>query len=215
MWCLTWDRAWHTQTTTRHTLCGSFASKTDEITYTINQKVPDWVSSVKTWVDLDPVLQYTVDEGGVTVTCDGEAVEGAIVGIEDQRLTVTISDASSLRGKTITIVYKAMLRSDANLDAYLNSAGTTASVPYQAHTVFDGQEDNAVASEKEFVKFQVGSSGGTTKQSSTTPATTRSSGTLATTNGTLAKTGDPASFAFVAVTASAGVAALVAGRRRR
>ena len=183
---------------------GGFASKTDEITYTVSQKVPDWVTSVKTWVDLDPVLQYTVDEGDVTVTCDGEAVEGAAVSIEDQRLTVTIADASSLRGKTINIAYKAMLRSDANLDAYLNSAGTTASVPYQAHTVFDGEEDNAVASEEEFVKFQVGSSSGTSKQSSATSAKTS----------TLAKTGDVTSFAPVAV-AAVGALALAAARRRR
>ena len=187
---------------------GGFASKTDEITYTISQKVPDWASSVKTWVDLDPVLQYTVDEGGVTVTCDGEAVTGAVVSIGDQRLTVTVADASSLRGKTIKIGYKAMLRSDANLDAYLNSAGTTASVPYQAHTVFDGEEDNAVASEKEYVKFQVGSSSGTSKQSSGTSAATKSSGTLA-------KTGDATSFASVAVAAVSGTLALAAARRRR
>lgn len=186
---------------------GNFASKTDEITYTVSQKVPDWASSVKTWVDLDPVLQYTVDEGGVTVTCDGEAVAGAVVSIEDQRLTVTIADASSLRGKTINIAYRAMLRSDANLDAYLNSAGTTASVPYQAHTVFDGEEDKAVTSEKEFVKFQVGSSSGSSKQSSGTSAATKSSGTLA-------KTGDATSFASVAV-AIVGALALAAARRRR
>ena len=186
---------------------GGFASKTDEITYTISQKVPDWASSVKTWVDLDPVLQYTVDEAGVSVTCNGEKVAGAVVSIENQRLTVTIADASSLRGKTINIAYKAMLRSDANLDAYLNSAGTTASVPYQAHTVFDGEEDNAVASEKEYVKFQVGSSSGTSKQSSTTSAATKSTGTLA-------KTGDVTSFASVAV-AAVGALALVATRRRR
>jgi fimbrial isopeptide formation D2 family protein/LPXTG-motif cell wall-anchored protein len=187
---------------------GGFASKTDEITYTISQKVPDWVTSVKTWVDLDPVLQYTVDEGDVTVTCDGEAVEGTAVSIEGQRLTITVADASSLRGKTINIAYRAMLRSDANLDAYLNSAGTTASVPYQAHTVFDGEEDNAVESEEEFVKFQVGSSSGASKQSSATPATAK-------TTGTLAKTGDVTSFAPVAVAAVSGALALVVARRRR
>lgn len=186
---------------------GNFASKTDEITYTISQKVPDWATSVKTWVDLDPVLRFTVDEGDVAVTCGGEAVEAAVVSIEGQRLTVTVADASSLRGKTINIAYRAMLRSDANLDAYLNSAGTTASVPYQAHTVFDGEEDNAVASEEEFVKFQVGSSSGTSKQSSATSATAK-------TTSTLAKTGDVTSFAPFAV-AAAGALALAAARRRR
>ena len=156
-------------------------------------------------MDLESVLQYTTDASGVTVTCDGADVEGAAVTIDGQRLTVEVADATSLRGKTIQVAYKAKLRTGADLTPYLNSAKTTASVPYQAHTVFDGDEANAVSSTSESVKFQVGSGSGTTKTS--TASTSKTS--------TLAKTGDPASLAGVFAMAATGATAVLAGRRRR
>jgi hypothetical protein len=38
----------------------AFTSQADEVAYTVNQEVPKWVTSVRTWVDLESVLQYTV-----------------------------------------------------------------------------------------------------------------------------------------------------------
>lgn len=172
---------------------------------------------------------YTAVEGSVIVTLTPAYLDTLATG--EHTLTATFDDGSAEAKFTVAeastpstkksypaptmsnskggnFASKTMLRSGANLDAYLNSAGTTASVPYQAHTVFDGEEDNTVASEKEYVKFQVGSSSGTSKQSSGTSAATKS-------NGTLAKTGDMTSFASVAVAAVSGTLVLAAARRRR
>ena len=99
----------------------AFASQSDEITYTVNQEVPGWATSVRTWVDLENVLQYTVDASDVAVTSDDAALSSAKVTIDGQRLTVAIDDATALRGKTIQISYNAKLRSGAELGPYLNA----------------------------------------------------------------------------------------------
>ena len=178
----------------------AFASQTDEITYTVNQEVPNWATSVRTWVDLESVLQYTVDASDVAVTSDGAALSSAKVTIDGQRLTVAIDDATALRGKTIQISYNAKLRSGAELGPYLNAEGNVASVPYQAHTSFDG-ESKVVSSQVESVKFRVsaasGSSAGATKSS-------------------LAKTGDSVSYtapAAIALVALATATLALATRR--
>ena len=177
----------------------AFASQTDEITYTVNQEVPGWATSVRTWVDLENVLQYTVDAGGVTVTSDGVALSSAKVSIDGQRFTVAIDDATALHGKTIQITYKAKLRSGANLDPYLNPAKNIASVPYQAHTSFDG-ESKVVSSQVENVKFRVSAASGSSA------GATRSS---------LAKTGDAMSYAVPAALAELAAAMLALAARRR
>ena len=189
----------------------AFASQTDEITYTVNQEVPSWATSVRTWVELESVLQYTVDSRDVTVTCDGAPLSSAKATIDGQKLTVAIDDATALRGKTIQISYKAKLRSGAQLDPYLNDAKNTALVPYQARTSFDG-ESQAVASRAENVKFMVSA----TKGGSDSTASSASSGGS---RSGLAKTGDAVSFAAPAAAALAALVtaalALVARRRRR
>lgn len=184
----------------------AFASQTDEITYTVNQEVPRWATSVLTWVDLESVLQYTTDASGVVVTSDGAAISSATVTIDGQKLTVAIDDATALRGKTMQISYRAKLRSGAKLGPYLNAAQNIASVPYQAHTSFDG-ESTVVSSQMESVKFRVSAaSGGSTR--------TASAG-----GSSLAKTSDavpyavPAATALVALTAAA--LAFAARRRMR
>ena len=186
----------------------AFASQTDEITFTVNQEVPDWATSVRTWIDLESVLQYTTDAGGVTVTSDGAALSSAKISIDGQRLAVAIDDATALRGKTIQISYRAKLRSGANLDPYLNADKNTASVPYQAHSSFDG-ESEVVSSQVESVKFRVSASKG---GSSRTPSAGGS-------RRVLPKTGDVASYAVPATTAlgalAAAALALVARRRTR
>ena len=187
----------------------AFASQADEITYTVSQEVPSWATSVRTWVDLESVLQYTADASDVAVTCDGAALSSAKVTIDGQKLTVTIDDATALRGKTIQISYKAKLRSGAKLDPYLNAAKNTASVPYQAHTSFDG-ESKVVSSQVESVKFRVSAAKDTSTKAASAASANRSS---------LAKTGDavpyaaPAATALVALTAAA--LALAARRRTR
>ena len=188
----------------------AFASQTDEITYTVNQEVPSWATSVRTWVDLENVLQYTVDADGVTVTSDGEVLDSAKVTIDGQRLTVTIDDATGLRGKTIQISYKAKLRSGAKLDPYLNANKDTASVPYQAHTSFN-DESKVVSSQVGSVKFSV-----STAKSGSTSAT-RAATTTSTSGSSLAKTGDAALYALFAAAAPVALAAaaLAARRRRR
>lgn len=208
---------------------GWFTKTSETITYTVKQKVPDWASSLRTWVDLDPVLEFTTDETGVTVLDDNDATVPATVTIDGQKLTITVPDATALRGKTIVITYQAKLRDGADLEPYLNANGDTASVPYQAHTVFDNEEANAVHSDKESVNFKVGSSnsssssGSSSSSSTTTPRTTSTSSTTTKSStttttaksNTLAKTGDPASVVGVAALAASGVAAMALGVRKK
>jgi len=181
---------------------GDMASTSDEITYTVSQKVPEWASSVRTWVDVEPVLQLTSDAASVAVTCDGRAVEGAKVTIDGQRVTVEVADATALRGRTLQFSYRAKVKAGADLSAYLNQARNVASVPYQAHTAFDGDESAAVASARESVKFKVSSAG----QSSSASAPRASA---------LPKTGDAAPLAGALAMALAGAGAVLAGGRRR
>ena len=189
---------------------GGFASTADVITYTVSQKVPDWASSLRTWVDLEPVLQFATDGTDIAPsTADGSAIDAKIA-IDGQRLTVEVADAASLRGSELKFSYKAKLRSDAKLDSYLNAAGDTASVPYQAHTVFDDEQNREVTSTKESVKFKVGSSKGAT----TSNSTTKSTSTAANKTATLSRTADPTSFVAALVATAAGAAALAAGWRR-
>ena len=183
----------------------AFASQTDEITYAVNQEVPSWATSVRTWVDLEDVLQYTVDASGVAVTCDGAALSSAKVSIDGQKLTVEIDDATALRGKTIQISYKAKLRSGATLDPYLNADKNIASVPYQAHTSFDG-ESKVVSSQVESVKFRASAAKGDPNSAGGSSSS-------------LPKTGDTMLYAAPAATAlvvlAAAALALAARRRQR
>lgn len=195
---------------------GSFVSTSDEITYTISQKVPVWATSVRTWVDLENVLQYTVDADGVVVTCDDAAVDSAQVTIDGQRLTIQIDDVTSLRDQSIQIAYKANLRSDANLDPYLNETKDTASVPYQASSSFDG-EHKVVSSDKEYVKFKVGSSSGSSDSSgSSSSGSSSSSGkSSSTSKSSTANTGDAMSFTVPAVLAALGAVTITFAALRR
>ncbi|MBR3326007.1 MAG: InlB B-repeat-containing protein [Atopobiaceae bacterium] len=201
-----WEKGGYPAPTMSNSRGGNITSTSDEITFTISQEVPDYAYKFRTWVDLENVLTFSSNE--VTVkTSDGESVgsDVAKVTIDGQRLTVTVSDATSLHGKTLQISYKAKVKSGANLSPYANAAGNIASVPYRARTVFDNDEDNVKSSTVEYVKFRVGTSSNTTRTSTT--SLTRAT--------TLAKTGDPTSLMGVAVTAMAGAGAVLAGWRRR
>lgn len=184
---------------------GTYTSTSQEITYTVSQAVPDYATSLRTWVDLEDVLYLTSDD--VVVWTDGGKVldsDVARVSIDGQRVTVTVDDATSLRGKTLYYSYNAKLYSDADLSPYMNSEGNMASVPYQAHTVFDGNESDVKHSKTEYVNFRVSKS-----SSGTSTKATSSKGT------TLAKTGDPTSIVFAAITAIGGAGFVLAGRKRR
>ena len=147
-----------------------------------------------------------MDASDVAVTCDGAALSSAKVSIDGQKLTVAIGDATALRGKTVRISYKAELRPGAELGPYLNAAKNIASVPYQAHTSFDG-ESKVVSSQVENVKFRVSAAKG------------GSTGTASASKSSLAKTGDAVLYAVPAATAlvalAAAALALAARRRRR
>jgi fimbrial isopeptide formation D2 family protein len=184
---------------------GSFASTSDEITYTVTQEVPGWATSVRLWTDLEPVLLYTVDEDDVTVTTsDGSTLTGVSVSIDGQRLAVEVDDASGLRGQDIQFSYKAHMRDDADLAPYLNDAKDTAAVPYRASVSFDGA-DKEVSSDTKHVKFKVSvSRSGSSKADSD--------------QGGIAKTGDSLLYVcagIVAVAATAAAVSAFANRRRK
>lgn len=184
---------------------GTFTSISEEITYTVSQAVPDYATSLRTWVDLEDVLYLTSDDV-VVWTDGGQVLDSNVtrVSIDGQRVTVTVDDATSLRGKTLYFSYNAKLYSDADLSPYMNSKGDMASVPYQAHTVFDGNEGDVKHSKTEYVNFRVSK---TSSGTSTKAASTKGS--------TLAKTGDPTSLVSAAITAIGGTGFVFAGRKRR
>jgi fimbrial isopeptide formation D2 family protein/uncharacterized repeat protein (TIGR02543 family) len=187
---------------------GYFASTGNAITYTILQKVPSGVKSMRTWVDLEGVLQYTTDASGVTVQVENGDPINASVAIDGQRLIVAIDDVTSLQNKTIRIVYSAKVRSGADLSSYTSSG--IASVPYQAHTVFDNDENNVLTSTREVVKFSVGS--GSSSGSTSSGGSSRTSTNASTS--TLAKTADPTSVVGAVVMALSGAAALACSKRK-
>jgi fimbrial isopeptide formation D2 family protein/uncharacterized repeat protein (TIGR02543 family)/LPXTG-motif cell wall-anchored protein len=191
---------------------GKLTSASEVITYTVYQGVPDYAKSFVTWVDLEDVLRFSSDDVTVT-TSDGTAVgsDVAKVAIDGQRLTVTVDDATSLRGKTLQVSYKAELADGADLSPYMNAGGTIASVPYQAHTTFDGNASDVKSSKVEYVKYRVSKSA--TSSTGSTSSTSRSS--TAGKTSTLAKTGDAASLAGVVAMALTGAGTVLAGRRRR
>lgn len=188
---------------------GAITSTTDEVTYTVSQKVPAWASSVKTWVNLESVQAFTHGKEGVAVTVDGQQYQGANVTVEGQRVTVAIADATALRGKTVQFSYTAKLKDGADLSSYLNDAKNVASVPYKAMTSFDGDESRVASSSTEYVKFNVGAPKG-----NSTPRTTPKTPSTPAKTSTLPKTGDPAPLAAVATLAASGAAFAAAGLRR-
>ena len=182
-----------------------FISRTTPVTYTISQKVHPAATYMRMWFDLDDAMNYATAWDKVAVkTADGEAIANAKVSIDGQRLQVVIEDATLLQDQIVQVVFAAKVRDNANLNPYLNNAGSTATIPYQAHTEFryDDNSSETLDSVKEHIKIAVNSG-----NSSKTTTKKKTSG--------LAKTGDATSVAAVATLAGAGAAALVAGGRKR
>ena len=189
---------------------GKYTSTSEEITYTVYQGVPDYAKSFVTWVDLEDVLYFSSDEVTVTRSSDGSVVgtDIAKVSMDGQRLTVTVDDATKLAGDTLQISYKAKVVDGADLSPYANSSGTIASVPYQAHTIFDGNESDVKSSKVEYVNYRVSSSSSSASRTSTPTTSSRTSRSLA-------KTSDPTTIAGAVAMAASGAATVFAGRRKR
>ena len=150
-----WERLDYPAPRMENSRGGTFTSASAEITYTVYQSVPEYAQSLRTLVELEDALQFTVDEDGVVVTTtDGPAVEEADVTIDDQWLIVSVDDLAALHGETLRVSYTAKIRSDADLSPYANPAGNVFSVPYQAHAVFDDVDDDVKSSGVEYVKFR-------------------------------------------------------------
>lgn len=135
---------------------GAFTARTADIVYTASQEVPEQAESLCVWADLEDVLYFATDEVAIT-TEDGVAVDPNVASfaIDGQHLTVTVDDASFLRGKTLLVSYTAKLREDADLGPYMRPNANIASVPYQAHSMFDWNEDDVKDSTTENVNFPV------------------------------------------------------------
>lgn len=274
-------------------------SRTDEVTFTISQKVPEDAISVVTWHTMEPVLHYMSKVEDIVVRVkDGDVLgrDVAAVNLEGQKLTVTIKDgdakstteeaksedtsaeskdtenkeseskdaeskettdsskalesqgedttseqtttdqksdakdnaeattdgatettgstssthATDLRGKTIEVTFKGKINDDAKLDAYLNAAGNVASIPYQATTQFNEDDQQVVKSEVKSLKVSVGSSNSGSATNRTATATT---GT--TTRTTTPSTGDESvQVTWIIVAAIAVILVAVALRLR-
>ncbi|NQP62032.1 isopeptide-forming domain-containing fimbrial protein, partial [Streptococcus suis] len=67
------------------------------------------------------VLEFDGEKGGATVTIDGkDASTDATIAVQDQRLTVTLSEAQvkANGGKEVVVSFTAKIRPGANLSAY-------------------------------------------------------------------------------------------------
>ena len=184
---------------------GNYTSKTAEVTFTISQVIPADATYARIWFDLHETMYYTSD---ATVSIkDGDDID-ASASANGQRLEVIIDDASTiaaLRGKTVTVVFKAKVKDGADLSAYQKSESGVAYIPYQASTEFEGAKARTVSSETKNLRIKYAVSQSSTK---TTSATTKK-------NSTLAKTADPTSMAAVVTMAVSGAGLALAGLRRR
>ncbi len=198
---------------------GKFISAGTEVTYTITQKVPSNATSMQITFVLEPVMEYTVTENDVVVTVGG-AAQDVPIKINGQTLTVSVDEnaITAFRGKTAEVVFKAKVKSGADLSGYLNPAGTTASIPYMATTKFMiGGEETTVSSDTEHIKVAVGKDSGDGGNNGNSSSTGTYTGTATTSReaSTLAATSDATALLPFADIAAVGVGVLIAGRGTR
>lgn len=195
-----------------------FVSRGTDITYTITQKIPSNATYIRIEHALEPVMSYDTSADNVVVRARGGGDVSANVFIDGQNLVVILDDenaVAALRDKTLEVQFSARVDDDADLSPYLNAAGTTASIPYQATTYFDANGDAVISSEEEAIKVSVGSGSGS---STALKKATRSADTGKNTGkntGSLAKTSDPSSLSTLLLFAFAGVGAIVVGEVKR
>ena len=178
----------------------AFISRNDTFTYTITQAISADAESVVITDTLEKVLTYVSKADEVSVLCDGQAVTGAKVEIDGQKLTVTIADASSLRGKTVTISFKAKALTDVDMTSYAKD--NIAVIPNTVQTTFNN--DSARAYNSNTVSVKVSLSSG---NDSDTTGKSNSNKNV--------QTGDEQNIGlFVALFLLSGAALIVAVRRR-
>lgn len=203
---------------------GNFISKSKEVTFTISQEVPVNASYMRINTDLEAVMSYTSSEDEVVVRVkDGDTISDAMVTIDGQTLSVVVDNEdtlAALRDKTVEVVFKAKVKSGADLSSYLNSAKTTASIPYKAYTDFQFRVDKNDPENTSRIKVYVESATKNVKvavssNNNNTNKTTTAKTTSAKKTSTLAKTGDYTTMVPIILMVAVGVAAVVVGRMKR
>ncbi|MCO8233572.1 isopeptide-forming domain-containing fimbrial protein [Streptococcus suis] len=97
------------------------ATREESFTYHITSAVPTDATAFELSDTLVDVLEFDGEKGGATVTIDGkDASADATIAVQDQRLTVTLSEAQvkANGGKEVVVTFKAKIRPGANLSAY-------------------------------------------------------------------------------------------------
>ncbi|MFC5630309.1 isopeptide-forming domain-containing fimbrial protein, partial [Streptococcus caledonicus] len=105
------------------------SSRQEVFTYTIDTTVPTGASAFEVSDTLESVLQF---EGTVSATLDGKALTENQIVINDQTLTVMLTkdQVRSKAGKAVQVVFKASVKSGADLTPYIVEGVT--SVPNTA-----------------------------------------------------------------------------------
>ena len=104
------------------------AKRNEEFTYTLKTTMPANATVFEMTDELKEVLEFVGENASATVKLDGEdAGSKATVTISGQVIKVTFTEASvkADAGKSIEVNFKAKIRDNANLSAYVNKDGKT------------------------------------------------------------------------------------------
>ena len=104
------------------------AKRNEEFTYTLKTTMPASATVFEMTDELKEVLEFVGENASATVKLDGEdAGSKATVTLSGQVIKVAFTEASvkADAGKTIEVNFKAKIRDNANLSAYVNKDGKT------------------------------------------------------------------------------------------
>ena len=104
------------------------AKRNEEFTYTLKTTMPANATEFEMTDELKEVLEFVGENASATVKLDGEdAGSKATVTLSGQVIKVAFTEASvkADAGKTIEVNFKAKIRDNANLSAYVNKDGKT------------------------------------------------------------------------------------------
>ncbi|QLL99366.1 isopeptide-forming domain-containing fimbrial protein, partial [Streptococcus oralis] len=104
------------------------AKRNEEFTYTLKTTMPASATVFEMTDELKEVLEFVGENASATVKLDGEdAGSKATVTISGQVIKVAFTEASvkADAGKSIEVNFKAKIRENANLSAYVNKDGKT------------------------------------------------------------------------------------------
>ena len=104
------------------------AKRNEEFTYTLKTTMPASATVFEMTDELKEVLEFVGENASATVKLDGEdAGSKATVTISGQVIKVAFTEASvkADAGKSIEVNFKAKIRDNANLSAYVNKDGKT------------------------------------------------------------------------------------------